>query len=87
MRKMKNIATGTIMNVVQHIMTRNMWEYYISDEETNDRDLKFGFVMGLEDEIGYIYLPEVYDHILSKTSNLKDVMPAKGYVWVDEEEV
>lgn len=84
MRKMER--DGIVINVVEHIIIRNMWEYYITDEKTDDKDLKFGLVMGFETELGYIYMPELAPYVISKTKNLNEVMAAGGWSWVDEEE-
>ncbi len=83
MRKMKSVEFGTILEISQHIITKNFWEYYLTEEETNDDDVKFGYVMGFENELGYVYLPEIKPYILSSTKNLKEVMPADGYEWID----
>ena len=83
MRKMKNVEFGNVLEVSQHIITKNFWEYYLTEEETNDDDVKFGYVMGFENELGYVYLPEIKPYILNSTKNLNEVMPADGYEWID----
>lgn len=81
MRKMKNIQTGTEINVVEHFILRNLWEYYITDEQVQN-DCAFALVMGYETELGDVYLPEVKDYIISRTKNLTDLLPATGWEWV-----
>lgn len=83
MRKMKHKESGTVLTVSEHLMTKNFWEYYLTDEDTDDPLVKFGFVMGFENELGYIYLPEITPYIISRTKKLTDVMPADGYEWID----
>jgi len=69
--------------VHQHIILKNYWEYYLG--ETDKDGVAFGYVMGLESEWGSVYLPEIKPYIMTKTTNLEDVMPPVGYVWEDEE--
>jgi len=83
MRKMKKKDSETILTVKEHIIIKNFWEYYITNEETNDPDTKFALVMGFETELGYVYLPEIQPYIVSKTKKLNDVMPAPGWEWLD----
>jgi hypothetical protein len=39
--------------------------------------------MGFENELGYVYLPEISPYIMTRTKNLNEVMPATGYEWID----
>jgi hypothetical protein len=84
MRKMEK--DGIVINVVQHIIIKNFWEYYITDEETNDKDLRFGLVMGYETELGYIYMPEIAPFVITKTKKLDEIMAASGWKWSDKDE-
>jgi hypothetical protein len=83
MRQMRNKSTGSVLTVTEHIITKNFWEYYLTNEETDDPMVKFGFVMGFENELGYIYIPEISPYVLTRTNNLTEVMPATGYEWVE----
>ncbi len=83
MRQMRNKSTGSVLTVTEHIITKNFWEYYLTNEETDDPMVKFGFVMGFENELGYIYIPEISPYILTRTNNLTEVMPATGYEWIN----
>jgi hypothetical protein len=83
MRKMKSVTSGDVLEISEHIITQNFWEYYITNEETDDPNVKFGFVMGFEDELGYIYLPEIKPYVMTKTKDLESIMPARGYTWID----
>jgi hypothetical protein len=88
MRKM--IKGNLKLDVVEHIILRNMWEYYVlSDEGQNDwvsdtPDGVYALVMGFNDEIGCVSLSEIQPHIISRTSRLDEIMPASGYEWADE---
>jgi len=75
---------GTI-NVVEHIMTKNMWEFYIMDDPENVRPEGYAtaLVMGHETEIGDVYLPEIEPYIVSRTTRLDEVFPAPGWSWVE----
>jgi hypothetical protein len=70
------------VNVIAHIMLKNFWEYYITDESFNN-DIVRAIVMGFETEIGDISLNEIKPYVVSITKNLKEVMPATGWNWVD----
>lgn len=87
-RKMKHLETGSIIDVKEHIILKNFWEYYVVDEtvydgENPDTDTVLAYVMGLENELGYVYLPEIKPYIITKTNDLAGVMPAAGYDWLD----
>ena len=38
------------VEVTRHIMTKNMWEYYL--EEPDENGIAFGVVMGFDTELG-----------------------------------
>jgi len=75
---------GTI-NVVEHIITKNMWEYYILDDPENvsPEGYATALVMGREIEIGGVYLPEIEPFIASRTTQLNDIFPPVGWSWVE----
>ena len=75
---------GTI-NVVEHIITKNLWEFYIIDDPENVRPEGYvtALVMGHETEIGDVYLPEIEPYIISRTTQLDQVFPARGWSWVE----
>ena len=86
--KMKDTrSSGLEINVVRHLILRNFWEVYITDEETSSPDIRFALVMGYETELGDVYLPEYEGHIISDTKvggSLEDfeLAPADGWTWV-----
>jgi hypothetical protein len=81
-----NEDTSEPFAVSQHIILRNMWEYYL--EEPDKDGIAFGFVMGFENEWGSVDLKELKPYIISKASGseLNEVMAPAGYVWEDEDE-
>lgn len=73
---------GSKINIVEHIILKNGWEYFVTDEQTEDNNVKFCLVMGYETELGCVYIPEITPYIVSKTNNLNDLLPAEGCKWV-----
>jgi hypothetical protein len=67
MRVMKN--GDQKVNVIEHIIIRNLWEYY---------------VLGFESEFGDVSMEEIKPHVISrcKGRKLEEVMPAPGWSWV-----
>lgn len=83
MRKMKKVLSNgeeIEINVVEHVILRNFWEYYITDDHHNS-DIVRAFVMGFENELGDISLSEIRPYAISRTKNLKEVAPAQGWKW------
>lgn len=85
---MKNMISknGTKLKIRQHIILKNFWEYYITDRYPEDSEIQEAFVMGFENELGDVYLPEIKPYIISKTNDLEDVAPASGFSWEEGEE-
>jgi hypothetical protein len=79
MRTMIHNDSGREYQVKEHIILRNMWEYYVLDEI--ETDVIYCLVMGLEQEMGDVFLPEIKPYIVSRTCDLLDVAPAYGYSW------
>ena len=73
------------LNVVEHIILRNMWEYYVlanePDTHAPDTDIVYALVMGFNDEIGTVSMSEIKPHVISRTTDLSEIMPADGYEW------
>lgn len=87
---MRQMTKGNLkLDVVEHIILRNMWEYYVlSDEGKNqsfpsDPDIKYALVMGFNDEIGTVSMSEIKPHVISRTTDLSEILPADGYEWED----
>ena len=86
---MRRMVNGNIkLDVVEHIILRNMWEYYVlanePDTHAPDPDIVYALVMGFNDEIGTVSLSEIKPHVISRTTQLDDIMPADGYGWEGE---
>ena len=87
--KMRKMIKGNLkLDVVEHIILRNMWEYYIMandpDTDSHNPDIVYALVMGFNDEIGTVSLSEIKPYVISRTSRLDEIMPADGYEWADE---
>jgi len=69
------------INVHEHIITVNMWEFYL--EEPDEFGVSFGYVMGDENELGYIPIEQLEGFIVSRTKvdATTELMPAAGYEW------
>ena len=83
---MRKMVKGNLkLNVVEHIMLRNMWEYFILADKVGegDSDIKYALVMGFNDEIGTVSLSEIKPHVISRTACRDDLQPAAGYEWAD----
>tara|TARA_R110001583_G_scaffold2013_3_gene14948 strand:+ start:840 stop:1172 length:333 start_codon:yes stop_codon:yes gene_type:complete len=90
MRKMqgKSLGEDGICTVVEHIIIKNMWEYYIlkTDLDEADDSYRTALVVGDYTEIGGVDLREIEPHIVSRTSDLGELIPAPGWEWVTDEE-
>ena len=69
------------INVHEHIITVQMWEFYL--EEPDENGVSFGYVMGDENELGYIPIEQIEGFIVSrmKVDATTELMPAAGYEW------
>ncbi len=81
MRKLSN-QNGTTIEVIEHIILRNFWEYYVTTDSYSD-DIKLCLVMGDFTELGDVSLDEIKPYIISRTKDLANVMPAEGWRWED----
>ena len=76
------------LDVVEHIILRNMWEYFVLADEAGDEpdsDIKYALVMGFNDEIGTVSMSEIKPHIISRTTDMNDLLPASGYHWEEDQ--
>ena len=74
---------SVVLNVTRFLMTKNMWEFYITDNYHDD-DIVEAYVMGFENELGDVSLKEIMPFTIVNTDDLDDVMPPVGYEWKDE---
>ena len=85
----KNEGSNSKVTVVEHIIVKNFWEYYILDDKKENPewsiadDIQFAFVMGFENEFGDVSRSEMKPYIISQTRNLDEVMPPEGFSWVN----
>ena len=77
---------GETFAVYQHIILRNMWEYYLGEPDENG--IAFGYVMGFENEWGDVSMDEIKPYIISiaRGKELDYIMPPFEYYWEDEKE-
>lgn len=79
--KMRNIETGSEIEVAEHVMTRNFWEFYL--EKPEESGIAFGLVMGAETELGYTDMNEIKPYVISRSAPEDcEIMPAPGWEWV-----
>lgn len=69
--------------VVEHIILKNFWEYYVikRGRPNSKNKIRFCYVLGVEAEFGDVDLAEVEPYIMTRTSNLDEVMPPPGWSW------
>jgi len=82
MRNIKHAdSKGETFAVYQHIILRNMWEYYLGEPDANG--IAFGYVMGFENEWGDVSMDEIKPYVIStaKGTDLDEIMPPEGYHW------
>ena len=79
------VKDGTTLNITEHIIIKNFWEYYVTDNKFTD-DIVQCLVMGVETEIGDVSLEEIKPYIMTRTKDLDDVMPAPGWSWAEQKE-
>jgi len=90
MRKMRGKSLGEdgVCTVVEHIILKNMWEYYIlkTDLDEDDDKWKTALVVGDYTEIGGVSMPEIEPYIVSRTTDLRELIPAPDWEWVTDSE-
>jgi len=88
MRNIKHAERkGEPFAVYQHIILRNMWEYYLGEPDKNG--IAFGYVMGFENEWGDVSMDEIKPYIISiaRGKELDYIMPPFEYYWENEKEL
>ena len=77
---------GTI-NVVEHLITRNLWEYYIIDDPEDVNAEGYVTALIVDDhpipEIRSVYMSSITNDIISRTTQLydKDLLAAPNWEW------
>lgn len=82
MRIMIN-ENGHKLKVLEHIILKNFWEYYVIDSPTNEGSIYQCYVMGFENELGDVDLNEIKPFIITRTKKLNEVACASGFSWED----
>jgi len=72
---------GTTVDVIEHIILSNHWEYYILEAADED-GIAFALVVGDYTEMGSVSMDEITPYIVSRTTDL-DIMPAPHWSWCD----
>lgn len=81
-KKMKHKISGTVLEVEQHLILRNGWEYFVCTNKTDHPDKKMCVVLGFEQEWGEVWMPEIKKHIVSSTKDMSVVMNPPDWVWI-----
>jgi len=68
------------IEVLEHIILRNFWEYYVY-EEPDENGITYALVVGADIEMGAVSLYEIRPYIITRTTDLDEVMPAPGWRW------
>ena len=71
---------GTTVDVIEHIMLVNHWEYYIL-EAADEYGIAFALVVGDYTEMGNVSMDEIAPYIVSRTTRLDEIMPAPNWSW------
>ena len=79
MRHMTN-EHGNTIKVVEHIILRNYWEYYIVEAADED-GIVFALVVGDYTELGYVSMDEITPYIMTRTTDMDEIMPAPMWSW------
>lgn len=71
----------TTLNIWQHIILRNYWEYYVTDQK-HGKNIYTCLVLGEETEIGDVDFDEIRPYVISATTKLgRGVMAAPNWKW------
>ena len=79
MRHMTN-EHGNTIKVIEHIILRNYWEYYIVEAADED-GIAFALVVGDYTELGYVSMDEIAPYIMTRTNDMDEIMPAPMWSW------
>ena len=77
-----------VITVIEHIMLKNMWEYYVLKEPGYPLgdDVQWVFAMGFENEYGTFSRSEMReaDAVWHQTRDMSGMAPPEGFRWLDE---
>ena len=71
---------GNELKVYAHIVLKNMWEYYVT-VLPDANGIGEALVMGVETELGSYSVDEIKPYVISKITNLEEILPAEGWQW------
>lgn len=83
-RTMKRLDGSQSVEVYGWFMTQNLWEYFLLDNK-RESDIRFALVDGYEQEAGDISRAEIAPYVIMSAAltDLMDMLPARGWTWVD----
>jgi hypothetical protein len=73
------------VNIIAHIIVKNFWEYYVTDERFNN-DIISCVVYGDFVEFGDVNMQEIKPYVISFTNHLEGLTAAPGWKWVEKED-
>ncbi len=81
----QKMTDGTItVTVVAFFMTRNFWEYFITDEKP-DGSVVWCVVYGDFVEYGPVNMDEAKPYIITLSKRLEGLAPPPGWQWVESQ--
>lgn len=85
MRRMKNVKTGRIINIVEYVMLKDScYEYYITNKKYNKGDSVEILAYGADVEMAILSLSAIKAQIGFHTKSLGQLLPVPGWKWIKE---
>lgn len=89
-RKMQKLDNpDQVITVTEWIALQNLWEIYVFDtieQENGDKEyLTLTLGQHIEPEMGSQWESEIRPNIMTRSTNLHDLLPAPGWKWVGED--
>lgn len=74
---------GSTFTVYEHVILKNLWEYYVLDCKKGD--IRECLVMGFETEMGDVSMSEIAPYVILRTTVTKDteIKPVTGGKWLE----
>ena len=73
---------GSTVDVIEHVILSNLWEYYIL-EEPDEHGVVLAIVVGDATEMGSVWMDDIEPHVISRTTAFDEIMPAPHWSWCD----
>jgi hypothetical protein len=81
----KKMTDGTItLTIVGFFMTRNFWEYFITDDKPKE-SIIWCLVYGDFIEYGPVDMNEAKPYIITFSQHLEGLAPPPGWQWVESQ--